>query len=323
MKVLSLFSGIGAFEKALERLGIDYELVNFCEIDKYAVKSYCAIHGVNESLNLGDITKVDTNNLPKDIDLITYGFPCQDISLAGKQKGFEHDGERTRSGLFFEALRIIEDTKPRVAIAENVKNLVSKKFAKEFEIVLSSLEKAGYNNYWQVLNAKDYGIPQNRERVFIVSIRKDIDDRKFEFPEKQELKLRLKDMLEDNVDEKYYLSDEKIHSISHWKAHQKPFEKVQGNNSIVPTLTARGAGEEHSGMVTYSDKLENTSNLQEKCLYIKNATKQGYLETTDGDGVNIGSRMKYQRGNVQSSTIDCAGGNGHGVVVNESVFKSS
>ena len=148
----------------------------------------------------------------------------------------------------------------------------------------------------------------------------------YQFPQKQELKLKLKDMLEDNVDEKYYLSEDKVYKISHWKGFQKPFEKVNGNNSIVKTLTARGAGEEHSGMVTYSDKLENTSNLQEKCLYIKNATKQGYLEATDGDGVNIGSRMKYQRGNVQSqisSTIDCVGGNGHGVVVNESVFKSS
>lgn len=182
MKVLSLFSGIGAFEKALDRLNIDYELVAFSEIDKYATKSYCAIHGVNESMNLGDITKVDENSLPKDIDLITYGFPCQDISLAGKQKGmFNDDGTQTRSGLFFEALRIIEATKPKIAIAENVKNLTGKKFKEQFELVLKSLEEAGYSNYWKVLNAKDYGIPQNRERVFIVSIRNDID-KKYEFP---------------------------------------------------------------------------------------------------------------------------------------------
>ena len=140
MKVLSLFSGIGAFEKALDRLKIDYELVAFSEIDKYATKSYCAIHGVDESMNLGDITKVDENSLPKDIDLITYGFPCQDISLAGKQKGmFNDDGTQTRSGLFFEALRIIEATKPKIAIAENVKNLTGKKFKEQFELVLKSL----------------------------------------------------------------------------------------------------------------------------------------------------------------------------------------
>lgn len=209
MKLLSLFSGIGAFEKALDRLKVKYELVGFSEIDKYAVKSYCAIHGVPESMNLGDITKIDEKALPKDIDLITYGFPCQDISNAGHMKGlFNEDGTTTRSGLFFDALRIIGEAQPRVAIAENVKNLTSKRFAEQFRIVLNSLEQAGYNNYWQVLNAKDYGIPQNRERVFIVSIRKDIDTGFFRFPEGFPLELRLKDMLEEVVDENYYLKSE-------------------------------------------------------------------------------------------------------------------
>ena len=213
IKLLSLFSGIGAFEKALDNLGIGYELVGYCEIDKYASKSYSAIHGVSEDMNLWDVTKVDEKALPKDIDLITYGFPCQDISLAGKQKGlFNEDGTKTRSGLFFDALRIIEETKPRVAIAENVKNLVGKKFNAQFQVVLASLEAAGYNNYWAVLNSKDFGIPQNRERVFIVSIRKDIDNGMFEFPKGFPLEKRLKDVLEQTVDDKYYL-DGKYESI--------------------------------------------------------------------------------------------------------------
>lgn len=214
MKVLSLFSGIGAFEKALQNLNIQYELVNFCEFDKYAVKSYCAIHNENESKNLGDITKVDEKQLPKDIDLITYGFPCQDISISGKLKGlFNKDGSKTRSGLFFEALRIIEETKPKICIAENVKNLVSKRFNNQFQLVLSSLESAGYNNYYKVLNSKDYGIPQNRQRVFIISIRKDIDSGCFTFPEKKELKTLLKDMLEPSVDDTYYLTDEQLNNV--------------------------------------------------------------------------------------------------------------
>lgn len=308
MKVLSLFSGIGAFEKALDRLEIDYELVNYCEIDKYASKAYSMMHGCDESLNLGDITKI-ASALPNDIDLITYGFPCQDISLAGKQKGFEEDGELTRSGLFFEALRIIEDTKPCIAIAENVKNLVSKKFSKEFDIVLSSLEKAGYNNYYHVLNAKDYGIPQNRERVFIVSIRKDIDNGMFKFPEGFELKLRLKDMLEDEVDEKYYLSDEKIEKILAWKAYQKPFERVLGNNSVCPTLTARGAGEDHSGMIILDKSLNDTTNLQESLL-IREKTKKGFKEAFDGDGVYINrphqKRGVVQRGMIQTLKTSCS-----------------
>lgn len=207
-RFFSLFSGIGAPEKALDNLGISYELVGFSEIDKYATKSYCAVHSVDESMNLGDITKIDESTVPNDIDLITYGFPCQDISLGGKQKGlYNEDGTQTRSGLFFEALRIIEETQPRIAIAENVKNLTSKRHKKQFEIVLNSLENAGYNNYWKVLSSKDYGIPQKRERVFIVSIRKDVDDGKFTFPEPLPLELRLKDILEDEVAASHYLGE--------------------------------------------------------------------------------------------------------------------
>lgn len=263
MKVLSLFSGIGAFEKALDNLGIPYKLVGYCEIDKYASKSYSAIHGVSEDMNLGDITKIDEKALPKDIDLITYGFPCQDISLAGKQKGmFNDDGTPTRSGLFFEALRIIEETQPRIAIAENVKNLTGKKFNAQFQIVLASLKAAGYNNYWKVLNAKDYGVPQNRERVFIVSIRKDVDNGTFRFTEGFPLKKRLRDVLEDEVDERYYLSEEQISKITNWKAQQKPFERVLGKESVSPTLTARGAGEYHSGMIVYSPDNQDTTNMQ-------------------------------------------------------------
>ena len=153
IKLLSLFSGIGAFEKAMDRCGIPYELVNYCEIDKYASKAYSLIHNVDESMNLGDITKVDASKLGE-VDMITYGFPCQDISIAGKQKDFaDENGERTRSGLFFEALRIIEATKPRIAIAENVKALTMKKFKAEFGIVLQSLEDAGNSIVVDVLEA--------------------------------------------------------------------------------------------------------------------------------------------------------------------------
>ena len=203
LKVLSLFSGIGAFEKALEREKIPHEVVAYCEIDKYASKSYSTIHNIPESLNLGDISKVDTSDIPE-CDLVTYGFPCQDISVAGLQKGIKA-GE-TRSGLLYEALRIIEAKKPKYAIAENVKNLVGKRFKGDFEQLLALLDDMGYNSHWQVLNAKDYGIPQNRERVFVISIRKDIDTKTFSFPEKQKLTLCLRDMLEETIDSKYFLT---------------------------------------------------------------------------------------------------------------------
>ena len=300
MKILSLFSGIGAFEKALDNLGVEYELVNYCEIDKYASKSYAAIHNVDESLNLGDITKVNEKELPKDIDLCCYGFPCQDISISGKMRGlFNEDGSQTRSGLFFDALRIIEETQPRVAIAENVKNLTSKKFSEQFKIVLDSLEKAGYNNSFKVLNSRDFGIPQNRERVFIVSIRKDIDNGNFEFPQGFPLEMKLQDIVEENVGDEYFLTEQQIESIAHWKAQQKPFKRVLGKNSVCHTLTARGAGEYHSGMILYSEGLEDTTNIHEECLYIKEATKKGYAEAYVGDSVNYAYlNSKTRRGRV-------------------------
>ena len=205
------------------RGGYQFETVNYCEIDPYAAKAYSQIHDIPEGKNLHDVREVNPLLLDN-INLVTFGFPCQDISVAGKQRGFEHEGERTRSGLFFEALRIIEFLQPEYAICENVKALTSKKFEKEFNTVLNSLAEVGYNNYWSVLNAKDYGIPQNRERVFIISIRKDIDTGAFTFPEKQPLQLRVKDMLEPEVDEKFYINSDRA---------KKLIEKITATPEIV------------------------------------------------------------------------------------------
>ena len=302
IKLLSLFSGIGAFEKALTNLGVQYELVNYCEIDKYASKSYSAIHGIPESKNLWDITKVDAFNLPKDIDLLTYGFPCQDISLAGKQKGmFNEDGTLTRSGLFFKALDVIECVKPKIAIAENVKALTSKKFTEEFKIVLDSLEKAGYHNYWKVLNAKDYGIPQNRERVFIVSIRKDVDHYMFEFPKPYNLEKRLKDFLEPHVDEKYYLSDKMINYISATGTANFKNPDCKINLDIARPLTTDQ--NKRAGTTNYiCDDLPDIFDLQNHCLQIREKTKKGYAVAQDGDGVYI-NRPEQKRGVVQKGMI--------------------
>lgn len=189
----------------------------------------------------------------------------------------------------YETIRIVRDTTPKVVVWENVKNVLSKKHKHNFDAYIEALNEIGYNSYYKVLNAKDYGVPQNRERIFVVSIRKDIDNGKFEFPKPVELKLRLKDMLEDNVDESYYLSKDKISKIARWKAYQKPFKRVLGNNSVSPTLTARGAGEEHSGMVTFCDELDETTDLQEYCLNIK--------EPKDIDTakcVQVGDLQKYK-----------------------------
>lgn len=177
LKVLSLFSGVGAFEKALRRIGVPFEVVNYCEIDPKIAKSYSLLHNVPEEKNLGDITKVDAYSLPN-FDLMTYGFPCTDVSIA-KVDGKGLKGKE--SGLLYEALRIAAVKKPKYMIAENVKNLVVQ-HREGFENMLAALRSLGYNNYWKVLDAKDFGVPQERQRVFVVSIREDVDDGKFTFP---------------------------------------------------------------------------------------------------------------------------------------------
>ena len=203
LKVFEAFAGYGSQSIALRNLGIDYEVVAISEIDKYAIKAYEAIHGgVN---NLGDISKLNVKDIPRH-DLFTYSFPCQDISVAGKQKGVIR-GE-TRSGLLYECERIIEGCKPKYLLMENVKNLVGKKHKAQFDEWLAYLSSLGYTNYWKVLNAKDYGIPQNRERVFVVSILG--EHKPYEFPETIKLEKCIKDILEDEVDGKYYLSSEMV-----------------------------------------------------------------------------------------------------------------
>ena len=167
IKLLELFGGIGACTKALKRLGIDVNIVDYVEIDKYSVKSYNAINGTN--FEPQDIREWDKDI---EVDLIMHGSPCQDFSLAGKQAGGDKDSG-TRSSLMYETIRIIEKLKPEYVVWENVKNLLSKKHIHNFNNYLKALEDLGYQNYYQVLNAKDYGIPQNRERVFVVSILKE------------------------------------------------------------------------------------------------------------------------------------------------------
>lgn len=257
IKLLSLFSGIGAFECALRRGGHEFQTINYCEIDKYASAAYSMIHNVDESLNLRDVRKVSTLLFP-DVDLITYGFPCQDISIAGRQKGFEDGaGNRTRSGLFFDALRIIQDLQPKWAICENVKALTMKQFRNEFKTVLESLGNAGYRNYYQVLNAKDFGIPQNRERVFIVSIRKDIEQ-EFTFPETQVLNLRVRGLLEKDVPEKFFINTPNAIALA-----RKIAEEIELNHPAVLRSVRTEYGKEIRTAYEQGEIHEKRANMRE------------------------------------------------------------
>lgn len=228
LKVLELFAGIGAVSSALDRLGIEHEIIDAVEIDKYAMKSFNQIHGTN--FETQDICMWDKNI---ECDLIAHGSPCQDFSIAGLQAGGDI-GSGTRSSLMYETVRIVGKLRPKYVIWENVKNILSDKHRHNFDNYLNAMASLGYKNYYQVLNAKDYGIPQNRERVFTISIRNDIN-KEFNFPSKQELHLRLKDVLEDEVEEKYYLSDTTIKNFTRDFGSRG---KMQDEDSVCDTLQA-------------------------------------------------------------------------------------
>ena len=357
LRVLENFAGIGTQRMALENIGIEHEVVGITEIDKFAIKSYEAIHG--EVNNLGDISLIDPNDVP-DHDLFTYSFPCQDISIAGKQKGFEK-GSGTRSGLLWECEKVIRAKKPKYLLMENVKNLVSKKFKLGFEEWLTALEELGYTNYYSVLNAKDYGIPQNRERVFCVSILGEHEP--YEFPKPIKLDMRLKDVLEDEVDEKFYLSEEKTEQLiatvpekySEKTSVKMNINEVKGESQLANTLLARDykgfgnqdmngviepiadrivgifdkEGKRHQAGGVY-DKEQLSPSLdtaqggwRQPSVLIKNNTKQGYVEATDGDGIDLAfPSSNTRRGRVQkdkSQTLDTS--DTKGVMVDNSDIK--
>lgn len=274
LRLIELFAGIGSQAKALRNLNVKFEHYRVIEWDKYAMASYNAIHGTDFIPN--DITKITAKDLGI-VDthlydyILTYSFPCQDLSLAGKRAGMTK-GSNTRSGLLWEVERLLDECKelPQILLMENVPQVIGKGNIEDFKEWKRKLELLGYSNYVQILNAKDYGIPQNRKRCFMVSI---LGNYFYEFPQKQELKLRLKDMLEDEVDEKYYLSETAIQYMFNTNYQQNKFKtRVQGE--IAST----------------------------HCIAIPEATKKGYALAKEGDGIYV-NRPHQKRGTVQKGMI--------------------
>jgi len=212
LRVFEAFAGYSSQRLALERLKksypeFDYISVGISEIDSYAIRANLALFP--DTVNYGDISKIKWEDVP-DFDLFTYSSPCQDFSSAGKQAGGEK-GSGTRSSLLWECERAIRIKRPRFLLFENVAAIVSQKFIKLFNRWQRTLEEMGYTNFTQLLNSKDYGVPQSRLRCFMVSI---LDENaRYYFPEPFPLKKRLKDVLEDDVDESYYLSDERVRGL--------------------------------------------------------------------------------------------------------------
>lgn len=267
IRVVELFAGIGAQRKALERIGIEHEVLGISEIDKHVLKVYEALYGKTE--NFGDIRNIE--QLPK-ADLWTYSFPCTDISLAGGMRGMEK-GSETSSSLLWEVERLLtvakdKNTLPKILLMENVKNLVSKKFINDFNEWCRFLRSLGYTNSWKILNAKDYGIPQNRERVFMVSIL----GCGYEFPDKMPLTSKLSDYLEDQVDDKYFMSEKLIET----------FTDLENRNGYIRGLRFRHLEQtaEHSWTIT----TKNTRPTDNYIIVPEN-TKRGYTSAEIGDGV--------------------------------------
>ena len=244
IRLIELFAGIGSQAKALENLGLDFEHWRVCEFDKYAISSYNAVHGTN--FITSDITKIHANDL--DITntksftyILTYSFPCQDLSNAGLGRGMAK-GSGTRSGLLWEVERLLNECieLPQILLMENVPQVHGTKNLDHFNKWIEFLESKGYSNYWRDLNAKDYGIPQNRNRCFMVSI---LGDYSFEFPKPITLTLKLGDMLDKEVDEKYYLSDKAIQGRATSKFRQYELARNCVNDKdIHPTILARYEG---------------------------------------------------------------------------------
>ena len=248
LRVFEAFGGYGSQSLALKRLKqnfpeFDYKCVGYSDIDKAAIKAYFALHEGEDVVNYGDICTIDWNTVP-DFDLFTYSFPCTDISNAGKQMGLGRDSG-TRSSLLWECERAVEIKRPKYLLMENVKALLQKKFLKDFHAWLNILEGFGYYNAFQVLNAADYGVPQHRERVFCVSILRTADnpDPTFSFPQPFPLERKLKDVLEEHVDEKYYLSDkmlEYFQRVNDDDSHGHDFKPKDGEDTAFTVRTAPG-----------------------------------------------------------------------------------
>lgn len=221
IRLITLFSGIGSQEMALRDIGADFEIWKVVEFDKYAMKAYNAIHGTNfTTTDIRDVHGVDLGieRCDEFTYLLTYSFPCTDLSVAGKMQGMSRkewkEGKSTRSGLLWEVERILEECGelPQVLLMENVPQIHGKKNLADFNSWIDFLKSKGYQNFWQDLNARDYGIPQNRVRCFMVSILSD-GYVGYEFPKPVELKTVMKDYLEDSVEEKYYINSAKAQRL--------------------------------------------------------------------------------------------------------------
>lgn len=248
LKVVSLFSGIGALESGLHRLNVDYDLVGFSEIDKPAIKTYCAIHNIDESKNLGDVTKINANDLP-DFDLLMHGSPCQSFSFIGQQEGGD-EGSETKSSLMWNTVDIVRSKKPKYVIWENVKAVVSPKNVHNLEKYIETLDGLGYKSFYRVVNSRDFNVAQNRERLFVVSI---MDGTEYKFPEPIELTKTIRDYIDEIVADKYIVPKQVMMGYKNKKSIFKKRFRLRELDEYAYCLTAKSGRAVITNNYIYND----------------------------------------------------------------------
>lgn len=345
MKFIDICSGIGGFRSALEKHG--HECVAFAEIDKFAKQSYKAIYDTENEEELDDITSVTDEHFRLyrgQVDIITGGFPCQAFSIAGNRRGFED----TRGTIFFHIARAIKEIQPSYVLLENVKGLLSHDKGRTYGTIVQALDELGYFIEWGLFNSKYWGVPQNRERVYILVTRKDVwkEPKLFNLVKQQtEVNTKLIDILETDVDEKYFLSDEKVKKLTlnedlSGKLNQYEFterDRVHSVYKVSPTLNTMQGGDRQPKVVVpvltpdRVNKRQNGRRFKENGepmftltsqdrhgIAIKEPTKKGYAEAMEGDSVNTSfPNSKTRRGRVGKQVAQTlqAGEVNQGVVI--------
>lgn len=304
IRVLSLFSGLGAFEKALKNRDIDYEVVNYSEINTIFAKAYSILHDVSAQKNLGDVSNIKELDMPTNIDLMTWGFPCINFSKANKsanRKGLDGNG----SGLYYEGLRFLKQIKPKYSIIENVSDLATdEKFKDHYNLIIDDLNECGYKSYPLIMNCSDYGLPQNRLRIFIVSVRNDID-KEIIMPTKTKLKYKAKDLFDKQVEDKFYNINPKI--IDRVKTHKNR------NLDICPTITrAIGrAGSSKEYIANCAFVYSNTGELR----------RMTPCETLKFIGFDDGDYKRLKDNGISDTAIYNMAGNSIAVPILEELYK--
>lgn len=226
VKIGTLFSGIGAIEYAFKRLNLSTEIIFASDIDKFVKESYFANYEIDESNWYNDVNEINGEKYRNKVDLLVGGSPCQSFSMVGKRKGLED----TRGTLFYEFARVVNESKPKVFIFENVKGLINHDGGNTFETIKATFDELGYRYFYKVLNAKDYGIPQHRERIFVIGFHDNSID--FEFPEPIALEHKMQDFLEDFTDSKYFLKEKGVKFVTSTKNRQKRYTQINGDIAL-------------------------------------------------------------------------------------------